>query len=625
MNEQMVFYNNVLYIEKRNYELKSLLYETLYCFEDVSIPNAPQKYFNPNYSFYIYSTLCVLGDFYYRPWSVYNFDGKTLSNVFLSQVITQYSNYINNPQISSIDYQVFLDSFTISTDHNMYFSFTFENNGRPTRQYLQINDHVINVLKMALSSHPEMKRIIIENIKLTQNKLYNTRFNHFIYILNEIKKFKLTISPKSNIYVNCAVKANGFFNIYQMNDNKPTAKQEFENFGVINYFFELSIPNSPDLIPCIRMYMKEPIKELKPDYDKISHLLHWLTMGDTNTFDRLALDFVHRIMQPGYQSRNTIVSGDIVKLYMWDHLNILMLEHINFCSRGSYIFANKSYSDINVSNYMNQIDIPIDHKHIPVNSNLFDHYYYFCNPNESPSELDKGNKHIHINFEFGEKNFNLYWLKRDDYIWLAEIFFMHGWHIINNSTKTRKSKERNITIEFIKTFLQKEGKYHNDNHSIRLPLALVYELYCAYFNIEKNNPRATPVTNIELHKIASEKLHIEYGNMKITKEDVEYVTEVIKPMMQKYKIQFEDNWITEENGKSKTSWALICTVKNDFWEYLEKSRLSYDLNSTEYEAFDRYVYNLYTEYKETLVYMPIPEETEKWVPIGQRFINPENI
>lgn len=609
-------------MQNQNYKLANLLFDALYRTENQNTSAIPSQNFYPNFSCLIHSTFCVLADFYYKKCSPYSPDEQTLNETFVTEVLTRYQNYLNNPETSSIPSYFLLKSFTIATDNNLYFDHTFIfNNFQPAKPYLQINNFVITVLQKVLVYEPAVYNFSNETIKLTYSNTYDTRFNHFIYTLNKIKEFELSIKPQCNIYENCAVKANGFFNIYQMKDNKPTAKQGFENFGVINNFFERIIPNSPDLIPCIRMYINEAIKELKPDYDKISHLLHWLTMGDTNTFDRLALDFVHRIMQPGYQSRNTIVSGDIIKLYAWDSLNKLMLEHVNFCSRESFVFENLPYNEV-IERLMNKRDIYDQSENIPVNINPFFHHYFFCNPNESFSELDKGNKHIHINFEFGEKNFNLYWLKRDDYIWLAEIFLMHGWHIINNSTKTRKSKERNITTEFIKTFLQKEGKYHNDNHSIRLPLALVYELYCAYFNIEKNNPRATPVTNIELRKIASEKLHIEYGNMKITKEDVEYVTEVIKPMMQKYKIQFEDNWITEENGKSKTSWALICTVKNDFWEYLGKSRLPYDLNSTEYEAFDRYVYNLYTEYKETLVYMPIPEETEKLVPFGQRFINP---
>ena len=95
---------------------------------------------------------------------------------------------------------------------------------------------------------------------------------------------------------------------------------------------------------------------------------------------------------------------------------------------------------------------------------------------------------------------------------------------------------------------------------IRIPAALIYQLYTYYAKREK---QTKPISDSALYKLIQES-GFRYETMKNRKSDVEYIAAELKPIMEKFCPGFDEKWL-EEN---KTNKSITCTINNDFWKAL---------------------------------------------------------
>ncbi|MGN0678624.1 MAG: hypothetical protein ACI4JS_03070, partial [Oscillospiraceae bacterium] len=237
-------------------------------------------------------------------------------------------------------------------------------------------------------------------------------------------------------------------------------------------------------------------------------------------------------------------------------------------------------------------------------------------------EMDKGNKYIHLKFKYGGNNFNLDWLNPYDIIWLTQLFFAHGWHLLNKAALSHRDKTRNIEQEFIDKFLCKNGTYTVDGveclnqkgepHLIRLPLALVYELYKEYARKEKPT---SPISNTQFRELLTDKYSFSYSTQKATKIDIDYISNKIKGNMGELGIYFDEKWAKADNSK-----IVNCTVKDEFWDVLHSLPSDCKDDDTRFDSFDKFIKDLYSRYQGMFIYRNLPNNPNSSYEFGSQLI-----
>lgn len=435
--------------------------------------------------------------------------------------------------------------------------------------------HIINcVLSLAIISGirdrtndrtDEIEKADLAVIHDKRDNWSRSRYDQFVDLLIEIKRLRLSDLPgRSTDYKYCSIVINRLYYVYEIEGGHAKLLGDADNELMRDLRFEhKSYSNNPW---CLRMAVKPPVAELKADMNIVLPLLRYLTMGDKNTFDNLAKDFVHYIMIPGFKRRNTMVSGDLDKLNKWVGLINSMAYCVELSNMG-HAFLDKSTAQDAIELLMDGKDYcPDKNSYIPFNTNIFTHVYYLCSKDEQPKEMDKGNKYIHLEFKYGGEYYNLTQPGQHELIWIAQLFFAHGWHLINKAEQSHKDRTRNIEKEFIERFLCKDGTYVVDGseclnqdgtpHLIRLPLALVYELYKAYASKEK---QTKPISDTQLREMLEHTYSFSYSTQKATKTDIEYISRELRPFMDKSGINFDEKWV-QPSGKK----VLECTVNDEF-------------------------------------------------------------
>lgn len=317
------------------------------------------------------------------------------------------------------------------------------------------------------------------------------------------------------------------------------------------------------------------IDKLEANMDNAIQYLFYFTLGNKNIFDNLAKDFISLATGSIFKHRNTIVEGDLDKLNKWQILINDISRHVTFMSREPYIIPlNFQYSRKDCMEY------------VPLVGETLRHIYCQCCRNIHYP--DPGNQYIHLNFPYGGRYYELPDLKRDDFIWIAELLFAHGWHLINGAQGSRKAKTRNIESEFA-GFLNK----CDENNDIRIPAALVYQLYTAYATKEKQTKK---VSDSDLYTLIKEN-GIEYNTFKSRDADVDYITKELKPIMEKTGIFFDDKW-TEKNRGNK---SFKCTISDELWKKLTAPSAKTNQSSDE-EKFSKYLKELFSRYENIFNY-----------------------
>lgn len=623
------FYNLIREGENKIYHLLERLKELLSFTNGqptIQTEENSQETYRINYAGLIYNTFCVLA--LYRQYNCSPFIPQTdklfddfLYRVYLPFFDGSHNNANNNDYNSSCS--KLLQSFIVSVYNlNLYINCSISLPNGTTQTYtIEVDDFSLNVVKRVL-----LYNDFIREIKEPEKALLNTKsrdwnnnlFNKLIDILREYKEARLPCSEhKFDFYRHCSIVINNTFYIYEMIDGKPTLTGDV---GEITHSPKLENTFYEATPPCQRMKIIPIIEKLEANMENILKHLHYFTMGDKNTFDKMALDFVHSIMNPTFKRRNTIVSGDRMKLELWIKLMQDMMSYTELFNRGYFILNSKTPKNL-LEAFMDQkcIYSKKSDYNIPINTNPLHHFYYYCNENEKPSEMDKGNKYIHLEFKYGQNNFNLDWLNPDDVILLTQLFFAHGWHILNKAAKSHKAKsnniEKNIEKEFIENFLCKDGTYTVDGIErcdkngnplfIRLPLALVHGLYKAY-SANESGKNTVALSIDKLREMLVEHYSFSYSSQKTREADIEYISRQLQPYMEKLGLEFDENWI-----KSGTRRILNCTIKDEFWKALTSSSGNYENDNTDYGSFDAYIKELYSRYQGMFIYQKVPHRNNK--------------
>ena len=514
-----------------------------------------------------------------------------------------YLNSANSDWCSNLFISLIVDM----KDHNLYFLSQLMMPNQSWQGFrIPVDNYTIDVVRRVLihsDRTAEMEKVNIPLLKEKRGDWNRYRFESLVGLLNNIRELRVSdYSFKLDSYRYCSIVINGLYYIYDIDDKQAKLLGETNNTLTRNYLLEhTSYSYNPW---CLRMAIKPPVTELKADMNVVLPLLQYFTMGDKATFDKLARDFVHCIMLPGFKYRNTMVKGDRVKLLLWIELIGLMMSCVELFDRGRCVINSKLHKDL-IEPLMDQKDYCTNkHVYIPYNENSYAHVYQMCSKDKDFRELDMGNKYIHLEFKYGGNNYDLEELGQHDLIWLVELFFAHGWHLINEAAQSHKAKTRDIEQKFIERFLCKDGTYVVDGvecldqngipHLIRLPLALVYELYKAYASKEK---QTATVSNTELREIIEKDYLFSYSGQKSTEIDIVYVSKEIQPFMEKMGLHFDEKWISSDNKK-----VFCCTLKDEFWQTLATSIEVSETVGTSFESFDKYIKELYARYQHMFVY-----------------------
>lgn len=400
-------------------------------------------------------------------------------------------------------------------------------------------------------------------------------------------------------YTAVLMKINFIEQIYEMKDQQ--VKPVFDNVSASSrYIFPVGTSYLKPVFA--HMTIKPTMQKLEANTVNAIKNLFYFTVGDKNTFDNLAKDFIYLATHPNFKQRNTIVNGDIDKLDKWLALINAISQYVQFMARGYDIIPI-------ICPYPREYRM----ESVPSVNEVSPHLYCLCTHNiQYP---DPGNKHIHLNFPYGGKFYELPTLTPNELIWIAELLFAHGWHLINGAQGSRKAKTRNIEKEFT-GFLNK----CDENNEIRIPAALVYQLYTAYARKEKQTKE---VSDSELYKLIKDK-GIEYDTFKSRDADISYISSELKPIMEKTGIAFEDKW-TEKNKGHK---SFKCTISNELWKTLTAPSPGTE-SSVDEEKFGKYLKELFSRYEYIFKY-EVPEFFNKdnesgnskddVEPVGTRYI-----
>ena len=380
-----------------------------------------------DYACLIWNTLNVLTYYTVNQWTPFTPDGK-LCDDFLSRI---YHLFLNNSYKNNDDWLGFLFySFDVGPgDHNLYFIgklLVAEHGAQDVP--IVVNNFTLDVVRRVLLHNDRTDEIEKADLAVIHDKRDNwsrSRYDQFVDLLIEIKRMRLSDLPgRSTDYKYCSIVINGLYYVYEIEGGHAKLLGDADNELMRNLRLEhTAYSNNPW---CLRMAVKPPVAELKADMNIVLPLLRYLTMGDKNTFDNLAKDFVHYIMIPGFKRRNTMVSGDLDKLNKWVGLINSMAYCVELSNMGP-AFLDKSTAQDAIELLLDGKDYcPDKNSYIPFNTNIFTHVYYLCCKDEQPKEMDKGNKYIHLEFKYGGEYYNLTQPGQHELIWLAQLFFAHG-------------------------------------------------------------------------------------------------------------------------------------------------------------------------------------------------------
>ena len=519
--------------------------------------------------------------------------------------VPQYNNTIfeNNPDLcNSINYYLNQDSiylisylfnqFTLCQDSMVIYKYNIINNGQWMAKNIPMTNEV-------LSSLYQLLRKMESNTNENEQRFWDdNKFSELANSLEMIRHQNIPAALQLRDYTSIFIMINSTQQIYVMKDQQ--AKAVFDKFSALErtIFPAEKSYNEPVFA---QMIINTGRDKLEANIDNAIKYLFYLTSGDKNTLDNLAKDYISLATRPGFRQRNTIVKGDLDKLYKWIALiTAIVPPTVQFIPRGYSILP---------LNYPNQRECAMEHT--PLAGEIYPHIYCLCDQNVQYP--DPGNQHIHLNFRYGGKYYELPTITANEYIWIYELLFAHGWHLINGAQGSRKAKTRNIEDEFT-GFLNR----CDENNEIRIPAALVYHLYTAYARKEKQTKE---VSDSELYKIIKGN-GIEYGTFRSRDADISYITSELKIIMEKTGIVFEDKW-TEKNKGNK---SFKCTISNELWKTLTAPSPEAE-GSVDEEKFGKYLKELFSRYEYLFKY-EVPEvmndksnhTDDNWIPLGSKYI-----
>lgn len=421
----------------------------------------------------------------------------------------------------------------------------------------------------------------------------------FSELINAIGLINPNVVLQIPDYTAALIRINNIGQVYEMKDQQVSPAPE--NLPAIFSFVD-PVGSLCNKQVFAHFNVMPAMKKLEANTDNAIRVLFFYTVGDKNTFDKLAKDFIHLAMHPNFKQRNTIVSGDIDKLGKWLNLIKDISNYVQFIVR-RYDVIPPDYP------YPREARM----EYVPSVNEESLHLYCLCLPNNPYS--DPGNKHIHLNFPYGGKYYELPGLMPCDLIWIAELLFAHGWHLINGAQGSRKARTRNIEKEFTDFLIKCD-----ESNEIRIPAALVYQLYTAFAGKEK---QTREVSDSELYRLIKEK-GIEYGTFKSRDADISYISSELKPIMEKTGIVFEDKWVEKNRGNK----SFKCTISDELWKTLAAPSPETE-SSVDEEKFGKFLKELFSRYEYIFKY-EVPEffaqnsesgnHTQKSEHVGSRYI-----
>ena len=579
MNDAEKLFNNYLYVQNKLMQANMNMNQQIEVFKSIFEEDQNQVKL-------LISALNYIGYFYHAPAPLYD-PTIVASNPELNNSINFYLNQ------STVDLaQYIFSQLSLYQGYIVTYGCCIQNKGQWVIKNLPLtNEFYTDLHKLLNKMESFQKNGETEHLFWDDEK--------FSELVNAIELIKPNVSLKIQDYTAVLIKTNFIEQIYEMQDRQ--VKPVFDNCSVTSrLLFPAGASYSKPVFA--HMIIGPTMEKLEANTDNVIKHLFYYTTGDKNTFDKLAKDFIHLAMHPNFKQRNTIVNGDIDKLGKWLDLINAISQYVQFMARGY---------DVIPPDYPYSREARMEY--VPSVNEESLHLYCLCLPNNPYS--DPGNKHIHLNFPYGGKYYELPGLMPCDLIWIAELLFAHGWHLINGAQGSRKARTRNIEKEFTDFLIKCD-----ESNEIRIPAALVYQLYTAFAGKEK---QTREVSDSELYRLIKEK-GIEYGTFKSRDADISYIDSELKPIMEKTGIVFEDRWAEKNRGNK----SFKCTISDELWKTLAAPSPETE-SSVDEEKFGKYLKELFSRYEYIFKY-EVPEffaqysesgnHTQKSEHVGSRYI-----
>lgn len=579
MNDAVKLFNNYLYVQNKLMQANMNMNQQIEVFKSVFEEDRNQVML-------LISALNYIGYFYPAPAPLYD-PAIVASNPELDNSINYFLNQ------STVDLaQYMFSQLSLYQGSIVVYSCYIQNKGQWVIKTLSLtNEFYTDLHKLLNKMESAQKNGETEHLFWDDEK--------FSELVNAIELIKPNVSLKIPDYTAVLIKTNFIEQIYEMQDRQ--VKPVFDNCSVTS---RLLFPAGASYTKPIfaQMIIGPTMEKLEANTDNVIKYLFYYTAGDKNTFDKLAKDFIHLAMHPNFKQRNTIVNGDIDKLEKWLGLINAISQYVQFMARGF---------DVIPPDYPYSREARMEY--VPSVNEASPHLYCLCLPNNPYP--DPGNKHIHLSFPYGGKYYELPVLMPCDLIWIAKLLFAHGWHLINGAQGSRKARTRNIEKEFTDFLIKCD-----ESNEIRIPAALVYQLYTAFARKEK---QTREVSDSELYRLIKEN-GIEYGTFKSRDSDISYIDSELKPIMEKTGIVFEDKWVEKNRGNK----SFKCTISNELWKTLTAPSPETE-SSVDEEKFGKFLKELFSRYEFIFKY-EVPEFMNRdsdsdnnygnFQPIGTRYI-----
>lgn len=514
--------------------------------------------------------------------------------------IIYYSNNFNDndkivtqAQNSLLTFKNFFDSHFLRQGYTIYYScnITYNENYRincneltelQTQKYdnsifITITDYIYQFIDNIMSNIP--MGVPFEKRYWTPN-----RRNLFYNYINNFGLFKIF---QFKNYSKCNIRYSNFYGagyIWDINSKTPMYSDGKDDIicqmGYIegnNGVYHLT---TDDPKYCINIcFNKLKSKSSKPNKELIKAYLRYFTMNSTEVLDKLALDYANSILCWDFYHKNTLVSGDIDKIYKWDNLFGCM----PIASTGTitfYLYLTNHNVPRNASPclFCDLRNLPqkspeeiIETFSLGTTSYRYNHRYFLIKHGADISKkyLELVNT---IDFPYGGEFYELEPLTDVDRLEIVKLLIVHGWHLLNSDSVVKPDISGD----------KKDDVFFNNLIKIdetRIPLNILHQIYSRFINSGKNIS--------ELREKLQTK-GFNYTTMDIRDKDKAYLRDLSNDA--------EKFFLTLEIRNTKKQKSVNCKLDPKFWSEIS-SKTKKENESRQSEEFDLYLKSLAEKYK----------------------------
>ena len=330
MNDAEKLFNNYLYVQNKLMQANMNMNQQIEVFKSIFEEDRNQVKL-------LISALNYIGYFYPAPAPLYD-PAIVASNPELNNSINYYLNQ------STVDLAQYIFGQLLYQGSFVFYSCYILNKGQWVIKNLPLTNEFYTDLHQLLN-----KMESFQKNGETEHLFWDDE--KFSELVNAIGLINPNVVLQIPDYTAALIRTNSIGKVYEMKDQQVSPAPE--NLPAIFSFVD-PVGSLCNKQVFAHFNVIQAMKKLEANTDNAIKVLFFYTLGEKNTFDKLAKDFVYLATLPLFKHRNTIVSGDIDKL---DKQNQENLEKFAQIIRVMYRIVFSSWQE-NVLSFRLIIRIP---------------------------------------------------------------------------------------------------------------------------------------------------------------------------------------------------------------------------------------------------------------------------